>query len=147
MKKIITLALVLTTLTFSSFANNTYGINQRALNSFSKSFRNAEDVRWEMKNDLYKVTFKSYGKELYAYYNASGEQVALSRNIHIEQLPLTLSGELKNMYQDSWLSELFEVSANGETAYFATIESPTHITVLKADGTSGWAIYKKEKRK
>lgn len=147
MKKIITLALVLTTLTISAFADNTKLVNQRVINSFTKSFGNAEDIRWEARNDIYKVTFKTGGKEMYAYYDGQGEMIAITRNIHIDQLPLTLSGELKSKFNENWLSELFEVSANGETAYYATVESATHITVLKAEGTSGWSIYKKDKRK
>ena len=147
MKKFIMLAVVLTTITISSFANGNSDINRKAISTFNKSFSYAEDVRWEVRNNLYKATFKSNGKEMYAYYNADGDQIAVTRNIHIEQLPLTLSSELKSNFEDSWLTELFEISANGETAYFATLESATHITILKAEGTTGWSTFKKEKRK
>jgi hypothetical protein len=147
MKKIIMLAIVLTTITISAFANNVSGLNQKVLSSFKKSFQSAEVVRWEVRNNLYKVTFKNFDKEMFAYYNAAGEQVALSRNIHIDQLPLSLSSELKKKFSQGWMTELFEVSSNGETAYYATIECSTHVTILKADGTSGWATFQKEKRK
>lgn len=141
------MALVLSTLTVSSFANNVTGINEKALSSFSKSFRHAENVRWEIKDNFYKATFKSGGKEMFAYYNADGDQIALTRNLHIEQLPLTLSTELAAKFQDSWLTELFEVSADGETTYYATLECATHITILKADGTLGWTTFKKDRKK
>ena len=147
MKKIIMLAIVLTTITLSSFAGNVYGINRKAVSTFNKTFQYAEDVRWELRNNLYKVTFKSNGKEMYAYYNTQGEQIAITRNIHSDQLPITLSNELKTYFEESWVTELFEVSANGETTYYATLESATHITVLKAEGTTGWSIFKKDKRK
>lgn len=147
MKKLITLALVLTTLTISAFADNTKLVNQKVINSFTRSFGNVEDIRWEIKNDLYKVTFKSGGKEMYAYYNGQGDMIAITRNIHLDQLPLTLSAELKSKFNESWMTDLFEVSANGETAYYATVESATHITIYKAEGTLGWTIFKKEKRK
>ena len=147
MKKFIMLAAVLTTITISSFASNISGLNQKVLNAFKKSFQTAEVVRWEVKNNLYKVTFKNSDKEMFAYYDANGEQVAISRNIHIDNLPLTLSSELKSKFSDSWLTELFEVSSNGASAYYATIENSTHITILKSDGTSGWILFKKDKRK
>jgi hypothetical protein len=147
MKKIIMLAVLLTTITISSFASNITGTNQKVLNSFKKSFQNAEVVRLELKNNLYKITFKHFDKEMFAYYNAAGEQVAISRNLHIDQLPLSLGAELKSKFSQGWLTELFEVSTNGETAYYATIESSTHVTILKADGASDWATFKKEKRK
>ena len=147
MKKIIMLAVVLTTITVSAFANNISGLNQKVLTSFKKSFQTAEVVRWELKNNLYKVTFKNFDKEMFPYYNSDGEQVAVSRNIHIDQLPLALSADLKKRFSNSWLTELFEVSANGESAYYATIECSTHVTILKADAASGWATFQKEKRK
>ena len=147
MKRIIMLAVMLTTITISSFASNISGVNQKVQNSFNRSFKNSEVVRWELKNNLYKITFKNFDKEMFAYYNADGDQVAVSRNIHIDQLPLALGAELKSRFSQGWLTELFEISSNGETAYYATLECATHITVLKADGMSGWATFKKEKRK
>lgn len=147
MKKIIISALALTIITISAFANNTTSVNQKVLHSFKKSFQTAEIVRWEVKNNMYKVTFKDFGREMYAYYNGEGEQLAISRNIPTDQLPLSLSSALKSKFSQGWLTDLFEMSSNGETAYYATIECSTHITILKGDATSGWATFKKEKRK
>src|SRR6476620_5808709 len=115
MKKIIMLAVVLTTITISSFASNITGANQKVLSSFKRSFNNAEVVRLELKNNLYKITFKNFDKEMFAYYNADGDQVAVTRNIHIDQLPLALGAELKSKFSQGWLTELFEMSSNGET--------------------------------
>lgn len=141
------LAVMLTTITISSFAGNISGVNQKVLSSFNRSFKNAEVVRWEMKDNLYKITFKNFDKEMFAYYDADGDQVAISRNIHIDQLPMALGAELKSRFSQGWLTELFEISSNGETAYYATLECATHITILKGDSVSGWATFKKEKRK
>jgi hypothetical protein len=147
MKRIIMLAIALTTITISAFSNDITGVNEKVLSSFKRSFQTAEVVRWELKNNLYKITFKNFDKEMFAYYNADGDQVAVSRNIHIDQLPLALASELKRKYSQGWLTELFEVSANGETAYYATVECSTHIIIYKANGTADWATFKKEKRK
>ena len=147
MKKFFTLALALTTLAVSAFANNTNSVNQKVLNTFNKSFNNAELVSWEVKSDLYKVTFRTGGKTMFAYYKHDGEQVAVSRNLHMDQLPLTLALELKEKFNDSWVTDLFEVATTDETAYYATVENSTHITIYKAVGTSGWAVFKKEKKK
>lgn len=147
MKKIIMLALVLTTIVTASFSRNMDAVNQKVLSSFSKSFHNAEDVRWEVRKEMYKVAFKINGQIMFAYYNPDGEQIALTRNILPEQLPLNLAVELKSMYNQYWLTDLFEVALQDETSYYATIENATHITVLKADGTIGWMVFSKEKRK
>lgn len=147
MKKLIVLAIALTTITGSAFANNINIINKKALSSFTKTFQDAQNVRWEVKNNLYKVSFETNGKTLFAYYDASGQRVALSRNIPTDQLPLSLYTELKGMFTESWLTDLFEISTNGETVYYATIESASHITILKADGTTGWSVFKKDRKK
>jgi len=147
MKKIIMLAVALTTITISSFASDITGVNQKVLSSFKRAFNNVEVLRWETTNNLYKITFKNFNQEMYAYYNANGDQVAVSRNIHVDQLPLVLVSELKRKYSQGWLTELFEVSSNGETAYYAKVECSDYATIYKADGTSGWTTFKKDKRK
>jgi len=147
MKQVIMLALVLTSIITSAFANNTDAINQKVLNSFSKNFAKAEDVKWEIRKDLYKATFKIYGQVMFAYYSEAGQQVAVSRNISISQLPIDLASELQSLYnKEYWLTDLFEVSANGETAYYATVENSTHVSILKADGVSAWMVFKKDKK-
>lgn len=147
MKKIIVMAFMLSTFAVSAFATDNTGVNEKALSAFSKSFKYAENVKWEIQSNLYKATFNSGGKVMFAYYNAEGEQLALSRNISLEQLPLALATELTSKFDNSWLTELFEVSVNGETSYYATIENATHTITLKADGTGGWSTLSKEKKK
>jgi hypothetical protein len=146
MKRFIILALVLTIVSGTSFANNTDGINQRVLTSFSKKFGNAEDVKWEIRKDLYRAKFTLNGSVFYAYFNASGEQVAVSRNISVSQLPINLATELQSGYNQYWLVELFEVAQQGSTTYYATVESSTHITTFKADNASSWYVSKKERK-
>jgi hypothetical protein len=153
MKPLFTLAIVLTSFTLTAFAdsssniNNLTSVNRKAINSFQKSFHNAEVISWEVKGNLYKVTFNSNDKTMYAYYNAEGDQIAVSRNIHIDQLPLSLSMELKEKFNDSWLTDLFEVSANGETSYYATVANATTTTIYKTEGITGWTTFKKDRRK
>lgn len=146
MKKIITLALVLTTFAAAAFADNVTTVNQKVINTFNKTFQHAEEVSWEIKSDLYKATFTNNGKKMFAYYNTAGDLVAVSRNLHRDQLPLSLSMELGDKLNEAWLTDLFEVSANGETAYYATVESPTHITIYKTAGTTGWMVFKKDRK-
>lgn len=146
MKRIITLALVLTTFAATAFADNVTAINQKVISTFNKTFQLAEDVSWEIKSNLYKATFTNNGKKMFAYYNAAGELVAVSRNLGRDQIPLSLSMELGQKLNDAWLTNLFEVSANGETAYYATIESATHITIYKTAGTAGWMVFKKDRK-
>jgi hypothetical protein len=145
MKQIIMIALVLSTIATTAFSNTPdEGVNKKVLTSFSRAFSTAQNVNWEIKQQLYKATFKLNGQTIFAYYNGEGQQVAVTRNIAVSQLPLNLASALQGGYNEYWLTDLFEVSTNGETAYYATVETPT--TILKADGTSGWVIFKKDKK-
>ncbi len=84
---------------------------------------------------------------MFAYYKPNGEHMALTRNIESNQLPINLSAALKDKFDEYWLTDLFEVSAEEENAYYATISNATHVVVLKSQGTNGWVVFKKEKRK
>lgn len=140
------LALLLTFITGTAFSNNTDAINRKVLTTFTKTFANAEDVQWEVKKDLFKATFKLQGQTIFAYFNIHGEQVALSRNISVYQLPLNLATQLQKGYNQYWLTQLFEVSTANENAYYAVVESVNYITTYKANGTNSWTVFKKEKK-
>ncbi|MBA4166452.1 MAG: hypothetical protein H0X41_02720 [Chitinophagaceae bacterium] len=146
MKKIIVLALVLTALATTAFSNNSDNINRQALNTFSKNYINPQDVQWESLDGYLKVTFKIDGQQLFAYYREDGEQFAVTRNILSTQLPISLSAELKSKCNNQWLTELFEISSNGETTYFATLNSADKVTVLRADASGNWSVFKKARR-
>lgn len=145
MKRFIMLALVLTFITGTSFSNEIIG-NPKVLTSFNKKFHKAQDVKWEVRKDLFRAQFKLNGQVIFAYFNASGEQVAVSRNITIYQLPINLATDLQEGFNQYWLTELFEINTDGNTTYYATIESATHITQLKAESGYNWVVSRKDRK-
>lgn len=146
MKKILTLALMLTIVATTAFSHTTGVVNKKVVETFSKEFANAESVKWEVTNEVYKATFRIDGQTMFAYYNEAGEQLAVARNLMVSQLPITLAADLQDSYKKYPLTELFEVAADNETAYYATVHSATHEIILKSTGASGWSVYKKEKK-
>lgn len=146
MKKILTLALMLTIIATTAFSNTTGVVNKKVAETFSKQFANAEGVKWEVTNEIYKATFRIDGQTMFAYYSEDGEQVAIARNIMMSQLPIALAADLQEGFNKYWLTDLFEVVTENETAYYATVHTATHKTILKSNGTSGWTVYKKEKK-
>lgn len=145
MKKFLSLSLALTLAVTSIFANNEIG--QRVMDSFKKEFSEAQEVKWENSKDLAKATFKMNEQVMVAYFTEAGELVAVTRNLVPGQLPINLQSTIKKSTQESWLTDLFEVSTGDETSYYVTLHNATHITVLKSVGTQGWTVYKKEKKK
>ena len=129
----------------SAFANNGETINQRAVNSFRKDFVNAQDVKWETNKDFTKVTFKINDQVMFAYYSQSGDRMAVTRNIISSQLPINLLSDLKKSYNNYWISDLFEVSSS-DASYYVTLQNSDQTLVLKSNGTSGWDVFRKEKK-
>jgi hypothetical protein len=145
-KSILVLALLLTLGMSSTFANNAEGVSDQIINSFKKDFTNAQHVQWEKTKEFVKVTFSMNDQVMFAYYGNTGNLIAVTRNILSGQLPINLLADIKRNYGSYWISDLFEISMNNETAYYITLESGDHTLILKSAGASGWDIHKKEKK-
>jgi hypothetical protein len=73
--------------------------------------------------------------------------MAVVRNILSDQLPIGLLTSFKSNYGKYWVSSLFEMSSDGQTSYYATLENSCETLVLKSNGFNEWAVYQKEKKK
>jgi hypothetical protein len=145
-KSILSLALMLMIGLSSTFANNAEGVNQKVMSSFKKEFANAKDVKWESGKEYVKATFTLNGQIMFAYYSENGEMLAMTRNIVSSQLPINLLNDLKKDYSSFWITDLFEMAAGNETAYYVTLECANNIIVLKSSDSSNWEVFKKEKK-
>jgi hypothetical protein len=148
MKKIYLLILTLIFgISSFSFAADNEKVSRAALFSFQKGFKNAQQVSWEQTSSCFKATFYIDGQALYAYYDkGTSELIAVTRFILSNQLPLNLQQELRGKMNNGWIVDLFEVAAEGETFYYATVENGSEKRVFKSSGFSDWStISKKEK--
>jgi hypothetical protein len=139
---LVTFAIVLSFISFSSFASGG-GVSQAAIKSFESSFKTATEVVWTINNDVYKADFNLNGQYISAFYDGDGKMIALTRNINSFQLPIGLQTSLKKKYENFWISDLFEVSNDQGTAYYLTLENADSKVVLKSTGY-GWHVYKKQ---
>ena len=145
-KTIFATAMMLTIGLTSSFANTNDNINEQVTASFSKDFAGAKEVRWQKANNYAKATFAMYGQVMFAYYNENGELIGLVRNILSDKLPMGLMTDLKKNYNDRWISDLFEMHSEGQSTYYATLETADETLVLKSNGLNGWSVYKRTKK-
>ncbi|MBS1934544.1 MAG: hypothetical protein JST96_11135 [Bacteroidetes bacterium] len=143
-KRILICAMLLVATISFSFAKTTDGINGKVTTSFKKDFANAHDTRWENGSEFIKATFSLNGETVNAYYTQDGDLMAVTRNILSDKLPITQLLNLKKNYAAYWISDLFEMYSNGETAYYLTIENADQKIVLKSDSSNGWSVYSKE---
>jgi hypothetical protein len=143
-KRILICAMLLVATISFSFAKTTDDINTKVTSSFKKDFVNAHDTRWENGSDFIKATFTLNDEIVHAYYSQDGDLLAVTRNILSDKLPITQLLSLKKNYSAYWISDLFEMYSNGETAYYLTVENADQKIVLKSDNTNGWSVYSKQ---
>ncbi len=139
-------ALFLTVGIGSSFAAPAGNGNDIVIASFHKEFRTADVLQVDSKKDYTKVTFKMNGVVMFAYYSENGDLMAVVRNILSTQLPIRLLMELKQNHPDCWITDLFEMDANGQTVYFAALENSDTKVTLRSDNSSSWDTYQKENK-
>jgi hypothetical protein len=145
-KTLVAIALALTVITGSSFANVPEAVNRNILSNFSRSYEDAQEVKWESGKGFVKATFKLNGKVVFAYYKETGEEIAKTRNLTTDELPDALREEIRSKYGKTyWLTELFEVVSEQEYAYYAALTDGNKVIVYKADASGSWREYSRKK--
>lgn len=143
MKKII-VTLVIALSSLSVFAGEGT-VNQKVLDAFKTEFTTATEVSWTQGDNYFKATFNYNGKYVFAYYDANGELLGMTRYISPVDLPLSLQSSLKKNYEGYWISDLFEAAKNNSTNYYVTIENADTKIVLKSEDNS-WTNFSKTKK-
>lgn len=146
-KKIaLAIALLLTVGISSTYANPNGGGNDAIQASFKKDFKQAELLGTEPGRNFTKLTFKMNDMVLFAFYNENGDLLAVVRNIRSSQLPISLMMDLKRNYSDFWISDLFELTGEGSTNYYITLENADTKITLKSSGTDSWEVYNRQSK-
>src|SRR5215471_18034482 len=133
-KRILSVAIIFAIGMSSVLANTVDGVNEKVLSSFQREFAEAKDMYWQKGGDFLKVSFTLNEKVLFAYYNESGEKLALVRNVTSFDLPLGLQIELKQQYGQYWITDLFEFNGQDDSAYYVTVENANVKITLKSSG-------------
>src|SRR6185312_5520934 len=108
-----------------------------------KEFRSAAVMKVENQKEYTKVTFNLNGVVMFAYYRENGNLMAVVRNIPSTQLPIQLQMDLRQRNGGAWITDLFELNADGQTVYYVTLENSDSIVTLRADSANGWSTYRK----
>ena len=141
---LITLTVLFSLISMSSFASDSK-VDSRVLKSFQSSFKNATEVDWTVTNNFYKANFSLNGQYVAAYFDGSGNMMAITRNISSTQLPISLQTNLKNNYEGFWISDLFEVANEEGTTYYVTVENANHKLILRSSNADS-ATYQKQRK-
>lgn len=112
--------------------------------SFHKDFKHAELMGIEVKKAYTKVTFKLNNMVLFAYYSGNGELLAVVRNILSTQLPIQLLMDLKETYNNYWITDLFEIDSDNQTTYYVTLQNADGNKSLRSGNAATWETFRPE---
>ena len=139
---IVTLVIALSSLSAVAGEGN---VNKKVLDAFKTEFATATEVTWTEGDNYFKATFNYNGKYVFAYYNADGELLGMTRYLSPVDLPLSLQNNLKKNYEGYWISDLFEAAKDDATNYYITLENADTKIVLKSEDNS-WSTFSKTKK-
>ncbi|HEX4849687.1 MAG TPA: hypothetical protein VFV08_02720 [Puia sp.] len=115
--------------------------------SLKRDFNNAALIRTDNYRAFTKATVEMNGRVLYAYYSLNGDLMGVAGNILSDKLPIELETELRSKYASGyWITDLFELSTDGTTEYFVTLESTDYVLILKSVESNGWVVYSKKRK-
>ncbi|MBL7741703.1 MAG: hypothetical protein JNK14_20965 [Chitinophagaceae bacterium] len=145
---IVTLSLVLATAgTGQVFANSTPD-DPRTLETFTKKFVGAENIKWSKLTDGYeKVAFTLSGTRAEAYFGSEGEFLGTVRNIFYSQLPLPVIQAVSNKFQEASVIEVKEISNSEGVSYRVILEHKDRKYSLKLNSLGDITEQQKEKIK
>ena len=141
-----TLITVYSFVSTKSHASDEIKVSAAVLASFNTNFKNASEVKWNISENFSKAEFSLSGQYVTAYYDATANLIAVTRNVSSFQLPITLQTKLKTSYESHWISDLFELSDDNGTSYYITVENGDEKVTLKSTGINEWSVYKKQRK-
>jgi len=145
-KAAIMMALLLTVCVSYSFAKPADSLNGDIRTSFRKDFQTAHIISTEGHKGFTKLTFKMNDVVMYAFYSDNGQLLAVTRNITSNQLPIQLLLEVKKDYSNYWITDCFELTGEGASNYYITLENADGSVTLRSNGTENWDVYDKKSK-
>ncbi|MDB5207794.1 MAG: hypothetical protein JWR72_2869 [Flavisolibacter sp.] len=143
---LVAITAVLSIINTKASASDEIKVSAAVLASFNSSFKNVSDVAWKTTSNYYKADFAMNSQYVTAYYDATANLIAVTRNISSVQLPVTLQTALKKSYEAYWISDLFELSDENGTSYYVTVENGDAKVTLKSTQTNQWTVYQKSRK-
>ena len=144
MKFFIIIALALSSFTAKATPNMD-PITPVVLESFQNTFRNADEVNWTESKYFFKAEFLFNGQYVSAFFTKGGYLIATAKNLVFSELPLGLQINFKESYNDFWITDLFEMTKDGETTYYITVENADQKTVLQSS-LNNWSVFDKKSK-
>ena len=133
-------------LSLSIYAAPPSAVNEKVLQAFEKSFKNASDVVWHEYKDSYEVKFLHNSIDSRITYDADGNVLKSMRYYGEEQLPLFVRAKLQKQYAGKTVFGVTELASDGELDYYIVLEDAKTWSHVKCTSTGNMEVYKKYKK-
>jgi hypothetical protein len=111
------------------------------LESFYKTFHNAQNVNWTEVDNMVRIGFILNGRSQYAYYD-NDELVVVATQIRTDELPKTLQDQLTDY--KGVVTQVYEMNKNNTKEYCVMLDTTSRHIVLK--GKNKLSVYLEEKK-
>jgi hypothetical protein len=129
----------------NSTPDNSEKIDPVVLASFQKSFTSAQDVSWSDAGNFYRAQFLLNCQYVSAFFTKEGSMLGLTKNISFTQLPIFLQANLKEVQENTWITDLFELSNEDGTTYYLTLENANEKITYRSVKNE-WTLYQKKSK-
>jgi hypothetical protein len=127
----------------SAFAKSPETANWAAAKHLANEFKDVKNVTWSKQANLSEASFEWNGQKLHAFYNESGDQVALSREISEDRLPLRAIEAIRAKYSDYKAVEAIEFNST-ETglSYYVSMLKDNRKVILNVTPEGSVSVFK-----
>jgi hypothetical protein len=137
---ILTAALVLSLSAAFAQDVNVKPVPAAIVEELHREFKDISHVQWKTTNKFYKASFMANGYTMEAFYSFDGQLKGESRNISVEQLPMSLMREVKEKTAAYYVTELFEMLTDRGTEYYITFKKGDETKSYKSSGDNWTAL-------
>lgn len=144
MKKFIIAAFTVITLTASAFAADN---NDKTLHLFKAAYPGATNVHYKTTSELVSISFVLDSTRMQAFYNNEGEQIAVSRVIDLQKLPLHAQTTISQKFNGYTTTEVIEMNHSTEgTAYYVSLVNNSQKVIVQVTVGGEVSVFKKTAR-
>jgi len=157
MKKLFITAAIATMFSASVFADgtkkvHTVTVSYSVINKFSTQFPDAKNITWTVNNGFQRADFELEGVQSSAFYDLSGDFVAITEEITAKAVPAATLKEINTKFNGYTVDHMIVLQNNTEfnpdaeaTVYFADLKNGQKEALVRIDADGHIELYKEVK--
>jgi hypothetical protein len=129
--------------TISAFAKTSESANAFVARQLKDQFKGASEITWSSNAHLKEASFVWNGQKLHAFYNDDNQQVALSREISEDKLPLKAQQAIAEKYSGYTTTEAIEYNSEEDgLSYYVSLEKDNKKVILNVSPEGSVSVFK-----